>query len=465
MKTESTAFLEDSAKVAADVPLRDFLRGALGRYGVTRKGTEERFGDWKAARAAAAAIKWEAIEHLDRHLENFADNLAKRGVQVHWAPSGAEARDIILGILRKRGARSIVKSKCMTTEEIHLNDLLEKEGFGVVESDLGEYIQQLRKEPPFHFVFPCMHVLRGDISKLFHDHLGSAPTNEPEELTNIARRVLREVYGKADVGISGANFGVAETGMISITENEGNARLTTALPKCHIALLGIEKIIPKLADLAVLLPILGTAGTGQLLTCYNSMIGGPKLPGEADGPEEFHVVLLDNHRTRLLADPEQRDALRCIRCGACLNVCPVYKNIGGFSYRTTYQGPIGSVITPHLRGLQDWKHLSYASSLCGACSDACPVGIDLHHHLLRNRRNGTKAKPKWIEKIIFSGFAFAMRRPWMYRMAFGFAAVGQNLTRFLRGSRLDPLKAWTGTRDLPDPARKSFKQLWKERQP
>ena len=227
----------------------------------------------------------------------------------------------------------------------------------------------------------------------------------------IARQVLRGKYITADVGISGANFAIAETGMISITENEGNARLTCALPKVHIALMGIEKVLPKLEDLALFLPMLATAGAGQALTGYNSLYGGPRQPGESDGPEEFHLVLLDNKRTHLLADAEQRDALHCIRCGACLNVCPIYRNVGGHTYGTTYQGPIGSVITPHLRGLQNWKHLSYASSLCGACTEACPVKIDLHHHLLQSRRNAMAQRPIWWEKFAFKCFAFLMNRP------------------------------------------------------
>jgi L-lactate dehydrogenase complex protein LldF len=251
--------------------------------------------------------------------------------------------------------------------------------------------------------------------------------------------------------------------MISITENEGNARLTTALPKIHVALIGIEKIVPRLADLSLFLPMLATAGTGQQLTCYNSMYGGPRLPGEIDGPEEFHVVLLDNHRTRLLADAEQRDALHCIRCGACLNVCPIFKNIGGHAYGTTYQGPIGSVITPHYRGLQDWKHLSGASSLCGACTEACPVKIDIHHHLLQNRRNAVAEKKVWWEKLIWFGFRHLMKRPWAYKLAIRLAPLGQLFHPFVYGTELDPVQSWTKTRDFPEAATQSFHDWWRER--
>jgi L-lactate utilization protein LutB len=265
------------------------------------------------------------------------------------------------------------------------------------------------------------------------------------------------------MGFTGANFAIAETGMISITENEGNARLTASLPKIHVAIVGIEKVLPKLTDLALFLPMLATAGTGQPLTCYNTLYGAARLPGESDGPKEFHVVLLDNRRTQLLADAEQRDALHCIRCGACLNVCPIFKNVGGHSYGTTYQGPIGSVITPHLRGLQDWKHLSSASSLCGACTETCPVKINLHHHLLHNRRNAATAKPSLVERIMYRGFAFTMLRPKVYQLATELARLLQPLRQVIDGTVLDPLRPWTKTRSFPPVAEKTFRDLWRER--
>jgi L-lactate dehydrogenase complex protein LldF len=351
----------------------------------------------------------------------------------------------------------------MTAEEIHLNDAMEKAGYEVVESDLGEFIVQLRHEPPYHIVFPAMHLTRDDISDLFQRELGSAPTREPEELTMIARRALRKKYLTADVGITGANFAVAETGMVSITENEGNARLTAALPKTMISLLGIEKVLPKMEDLALFLPMLATAGAGQALTCYNTMYGGPRQPGESDGPEEYHVVLLDNRRTELLADPEQRDALHCIRCGACLNVCPIFRNVGGHTYGTTYSGPIGSVITPHLRGLQDWKHLSGSSSLCGACTETCPVKIDLHHHLLHNRRNASVEKPSKLEQLAYRLFAFVVNRPGLYQFGKELARKFEPLRRRLQGTKFDPIKPWTATRDLPPMAGESFKEWWRGR--
>lgn len=456
----STQFHTDADRTTADEPRRAAVRKALGNYKVARGKTESAFTSWPDARDAAAAIKYEGVNHLDKYLREFEEKFTARGGKVFWASNSAQAREYILGLARERGVKSIVKSKAMTSEEIHLNDALEKEGYAVVESDLGEFIQQLMHEPPYHFVFPCMHLKREEISALFERELGSAKTDSPEELTMIARRFMRRHYIDADMGISGGNFIVAETGMISITENEGNARLTTALPKIHVAVIGIEKMVPKLADLALLLPMLATAGTGQHLTCYNSMYGGPRQPSELDGPEEFHVVLLDNHRTRLLADPEQRDALHCIRCGACLNVCPIFKNIGGHAYGTTYQGPIGSVITPHFRGLQDWKHLSGASSLCGACTEACPVKIDIHHHLLHNRRNAARTAPSRLERLGHRLFAFAVRRPWLFAAGGGLFRRSLGLLKALRPPLL---RDWLATRDLPAAPRRSFRDEWVRR--
>ena len=456
-------FKNDALRITHDLRHRSLIQTALGKYIVARDAKKSKFQNWQEARQTAAEIKWDAINHLDRHLVEFADKLEARGGKVHWASNSEQARAIILQIVSEKNARAIIKSKVMTGEEIHINEALEKAGYSVVESDLGEYIVQLRHEAPYHFVFPAMHLTRGEISDLFQKELGTAPTDSPEELTMIARRVLREKYIQADIGISGANFAIAETGMISITENEGNARLTCALPKVHIALMGIEKVLPRLDDLALFLPMLGTAGAGQIMTGYNSLYGGPRQPGESDGPEEFHVVLLDNQRTHLLADPEQRDALHCIRCGACLNVCPIYKNIGGHAYGTTYQGPIGSVITPHLRGLQNWKHLSFASSLCGACSETCPVKIDLHHHLLQSRRNARGQKPLWWEKTAFKMFAVIANSTMIWQLIKPLARLGQRLHPLIKASWFDPARVWTQTRELPKIAPQTFKEYWRTR--
>jgi L-lactate dehydrogenase complex protein LldF len=459
----ASKFKARATRITADLDHRAKIRTALNSYEKARDEKKAQYQDWEAARSRASDIKWDAVNHLDSYLLEFVSKLTARGTKVFWAGNGQEARDYIVALAKARNARTIIKSKSMTTEEIHLNSVLQKIGYEVVESDLGEFIVQLRDEPPYHLVFPAMHLTRHEISDLFQQKLHSAPSENPEDLTMIARRELRLKYLQADIGISGANFGVAETGMISITENEGNARLTTALPKVHVALMGIEKVIPKLSDLALLLPMLATAGTGQQITCYNSMIGGPRQEDEVDGPEEFHLILLDNHRTQLLADAEQRDALHCIRCGACLNVCPIFRNVGGHTYDTTYQGPIGSVITPHLRGLMDWKHLSEASSLCGACTETCPVKIDLHHHLLHNRRNAVAKEPDQTERFAFRVFTFLSRYPalanWLARVSRPFLPFAELVQPIMPA----PLRAWILSRDLPAIARKSFRDYWRTR--
>jgi L-lactate dehydrogenase complex protein LldF len=453
-------FLHDAAEHVRDTGHRAFVRKALGGYYASRDTQKARYRDWEQARDAASLAKWSAVNRLDELLPRFVANFEGNGGTVHWARTADEARDIILGLLRDAKAKAVIKSKCMTSEEIHLNAAMEADGYGVVESDLGEFIQQLRGEPPYHFVFPCMHVRRDEISDLFGRHLGTPPTDSPEELTMIARRHMRRLYVDADVGITGANFLVAETGQISITENEGNARLTAALPRVHIALAGIEKVVANLDDLAVLLPMLATAGAGQPMTCYNTLYAGPRRPGECDGPEEMHLVLLDNARTAILADPEQRDSLHCIRCGACLNVCPIFKNVGGFTYGTTYQGPIGSVITPHLRGLADWNHLSGASSLCGACTDACPVRIDIHHHLLHNRRNAARTTPNLLERLGHRLFVSVASRPWLYAAG---GAVFRHTLWLMKKLRPPLLREWLATRDLPAAPARSFRGAWRSR--
>jgi L-lactate dehydrogenase complex protein LldF len=461
--TFASSFKLRASRIAPDLDHRTKIRTALKSYEKARDEKKALFQDWEAARDQAARIKWEAINHLDAYLVEFVDRLRERGTTVFWAGNGEEARDYIVNLAKQKNARTIIKSKSMTSEEIHLNAALESAGYEVVESDLGEFIVQLRGEPPYHLVFPAMHLTRHEISDLFREKLHSDRTNNPEDLTMIARRELRSKYLQADIGITGANFGIAETGMISITENEGNARLTIALPKVHVALMGIEKVVPKLSDLALFLPLLATAGTGQQITCYNSLVGGPRQPDEPDGPDEFHVVLLDNRRTELLADVEQRDALRCIRCGACLNVCPIFRNVGGHTYETTYQGPIGSVITPHLRGLMDWKHLSDASSLCGACTETCPVKIDLHHHLLQNRRNAAASEPDPLEQFAFRVFAFLMRFPRLANLLVRGSRRLQPVVERLEPILPAPLKAWMSSRDLPAIPAKSFRDYWRRR--
>ena len=456
MTSTEKSFRSAATVKSADAPYRAVIRRNMATYHTSVARGKQRFLDWENARAHAAGIKWEVVNHLDRYLEQFESNLVKNGAQVHWAEDAAEAKAIILEIARSHGVRTVVKSKSMVTEEIHLNEALAAAGIKSVETDLGEFICQLRDEPPYHLVTPAMHLSRTDFSREFHEKLGAPVTEDPEELTMIARRWLRKDFLTADMGITGANFAVADPGMIALTENEGNIRLCFSLPRVHVALVGIEKLVPRVEDLALLWPVLGTAGTGQALTAYSSLVGGPRAAGEIDGPEEFHVVLLDNGRTRLLADVEQRDALQCIRCGACLNSCPIYESVGGYTYATTYQGPIGSVITPHLRGYADWSHLSYASSLCGACTSVCPVHIDLHRHLLQNRRNAVQQR---LDPL-YQRVAFRVFR-WLVNSGRRFAIVGKLGRLALRLGITRPFtRPWTATRDLPPPPAQSFRAWW-----
>jgi L-lactate dehydrogenase complex protein LldF len=463
MTTHESDFQERSARVAPDLEHRARMTRQLRLYSTQRSAREALYGDFQAARRAATETKWQALMALDRHLTEFSDKLEARGATVHWAADGAEARAIVLGVLAARNARLVVKSKAMTAEEIGLAEALIERGIEVVESDLGEFIVQLRKEPPYHIVFPAMHLSRGEVGELFHDELAAERTDDPEALTMIARRVLRAKYVAADAGITGANFAVAETGMISITENEGNARLGAALPRCMITLVGIEKVLPKLEDLALFLPLLATAGAGQLLTGYNTLYGGPRAPGESDGPEEYHVVLLDNGRSELLADPELRDALRCIRCGACLNVCPVFRNVGGHTYGTTYPGPIGAVLTPSLRKRDGFEHLADASSLCGACSETCPVGIDLHHHLLEHRHRNAVERPHALWHAAFRAYAFVCSRPALYGFAISLARVGARFVRWAASLGAGPFARLARERALPEPAARTFREQWRRR--
>lgn len=459
-------FLRRSAEKAGDAAHAAIIRRNMASYHNSVAIGKRRFADWEAARSRAAELKWQAINHLDRYLVEFEQRVIERGGHVFWAADAEEARRYVCDLAMRRGVHRVVKSKSMVTEEIHLTPALEKVGVQVFETDLGEFIVQLRKEPPYHIVTPAMHLSRVQIAELFREKLEDVTSDDPQELVAAARRALREAFFTAEMGITGANFLVADAGMIALTTNEGNGRLGTTLPRIHVAIAGIEKIVPRLADLAVMWPTLTTIATGQHLTTYNTLIGGPRQPDETDGPEEFHVVLLDNGRTDLLADPEQREVLHCIRCGACLNVCPVYNKIGGHAYGTTYQGPIGSVLTPHLYGGEGFEHLSNASSLCGACTATCPVKIDLHHHLLHNRRNEVKKNKRPLSARV--GFRFWGWVTSDSRRFSAFGKVSRRLLRYVRdfkliGTAVDPMTEWNKYHSPIDVPGKSFRELWRRR--
>ena len=387
---QEQSFLAKSKIKTADLEHRRKINFNISKYNAVIPQGKSQFSDVNLAKERAKNVKWRAIETLDQYLEEFESRITRQGAKVIWAENAQDALENILKICKDKNCKTIVKSKSMVTEEIHLNDFLEKNKIESVETDLGEYIQQLDGEPPYHIVTPAMHKSKEDVAKLFAQKLGTDPSATPEQLTLVAREKLRQRYIDAEIGITGANFIVADVGGIAVTENEGNARLSCAWPKTHIVIAGIEKMIPSINDLSLFWPLLSTFGTGQKVTVYNTLITGPRQAGETDGPEDMYVILLDNGRTNILASEKQRESLYCIRCGACLNACPVYKNIGGHAYETTYSGPIGSVITPNMRDLGDWKHLSYASTLCGNCTEVCPVKINIHELLLENRNEAVK---------------------------------------------------------------------------
>ena len=453
MKETSTDFIEKSIEKSADRDHRQKINFNIGRYNAVVPAGKQQFENLNLAREKAKNIKWKAIESLDKQLEKFEAGISKRGAKVIWAETAEEAKEEILRICKEKNCRSIVKSKSMVTEEIHLNEFLERNNIESVETDLGEYIQQLDGEPPYHIVTPAMHKSKEDVAKLFSDKLGTDPALTPEQLTLVARQTLRKKYTQAEIGITGANFIIADIGAIAVTENEGNARLSCAWPRTHIVITGIEKIIPSLTDLALFWPLLATYGTGQKITVYNTIVTGPKQPGEVDGPDDMYVILLDNGRTKLLENEKTRESLYCIRCGACLNACPVYKNIGGHTYSTAYSGPIGSVITPHLKNMNEWKHLSYASSLCGNCTEVCAVKINLHELLLENRH----------ESVEEGSSSFAERTAWkMWKQAMlhrKFMNMGSSkIKNWVINKFLKDWKRHRGDIEFP---KKSFNEMWR----
>src|SRR5213078_1276931 len=378
----------------ADANLQLAIYTATGRLKDKRieAVSQEVLPDYQELRSHANAIKKHAIENLDYYLEEFERNVAAHGGSVIYCKDASEVADFVLGLAKQRGARLIVKSKSMTTEEVDLNERLEHHGLESVETDLGEYIIQLAHQKPYHIVAPALHMTRYDVAEIFARRLNVVNEVVIEKQTAIARAVLREKFLAADIGISGANFLVADSGAVVIIENEGNARLTTTAPKVHIAVAGIEKVIPRAQDVATFLKLLARSATGQALTVYTSFLSGPRRGEEIDGPEEFYVALIDNGRSKLLADREKRESLHCIRCGACLNICPVYRKIGGHSFPWVYSGPIGAIITPQFMGPLHEPALPFASSLCGACAEVCPVKIDIPRILLLLRSEVKKAE-------------------------------------------------------------------------
>ena len=471
MDLKTKEFKKASARAVADPQIQAALRRAGGGFDGARLDAIEEITPerWEELREQASEIKRHTLDNLDYYLELLTDRVIESGGHVHFARDRAEATTIVAELARSRGVKIAVKSKSMVSEEMGLNHALADIGVEAVETDLGEYIIQLADETPFHIVAPAIHKTKEDVSKLFAEKIGRPNLVEIEDMARAARETLREKFLQADMGISGANFLVAETGTLVILTNEGNGRLCTSAPRIHVALTGMEKVVPSLEDLAIFLRLLPRAATGQRITSYVSFVSGPRRAEDEDGPEEFHLVIVDNGRSRLLRDPELRESLSCIRCGACLNICPVYRKVGGHAYGWVYPGPIGSVISPVMAGLKDAKDLPFASSLCGACREACPVKINIPHMLLNLRtrlmesESSTERSATMWERLLARGYATLMARPGLLVWARRFGRLLQApLARDgrIRSVPLPPLSVWTRQRDLPALPRRSFRQIW-----
>jgi L-lactate dehydrogenase complex protein LldF len=455
-------FRQRAGSALKDAFLQEALTIATTKFIDLRREAFEDFPEGEALRDRARAIKEATLQRLDHYLEMLIANIERLGGHVHYAKTSEEARAIVVDIARRTGARMAVKSKSMATEEIHLNEALEHAGITPVETDLGEYIIQLAHERPSHIIAPAIHKTKGQVADLFGREFKRRVEADPEVLTKIARDELRGKFLQADLGITGANFAVADTGTVVLVTNEGNGRMVTSLPRVHVAVMGVEKVVPSLTDLMVFLAILAKSATGQKLSVYTTLVRGPRRAAELEGPDEFHLVLLDNGRIAQLGGP-LREALSCLRCGACLNVCPVYRQIGGHAYGYTYPGPIGILLTAMLEGTRSVRDLAHASSLCGACADACPVRIDIPRMLIELRREVDEKKiAPWVERVAFKLLARLLTRPALYRLA---GSAGRVLQRpFAREGTISRLpfflNDWTRTRDLPAVAARTFQERW-----
>ncbi len=455
MSEKQKEFSRKAEIKAFDTIHRRTIKFNISKYDAAVIKGKEQYSNLQLARQRLSVIKHRAVNDMEDYLKEFEYNFMQNGGKVIWAQNSEEAIEAIVKICAKAGATKIVKSKSMATEEIELNHELEVNNIESVETDLGEYIVQIAGEKPYHIITPAMHKSKEDIAKLFHEKFNTPPESTPEELTAFVRQLLREKFVNADIGISGVNFIVSDIGGIALTENEGNALMSVSFPQIHIAIGGIDKVIPSMKDLGLIWPVLASHGTGQNMTVYNSIITSARKENEIDGPQEMYVILLDNGRTNLLAKKDQKVAFTCIRCGACLNACPIYKNIGGHTYGTTYSGPIGSVITPHISGMKEYKHLSFASSLCGKCTEVCPAAIKLHKLLLYNRRDIVEQKlSSPIDRIVMYGWKKIMLNRWI---------IDKPSDKMKNAViRLFFRTAWGPRRDVPVVKPKSFNKMWKE---
>jgi len=469
MNQDPRRFREGAQDALADPRLKQALGRVKSHFQMGRSYAAQLYPDFEALREQGRAIRDYALSRLDTLLETFEARVKARGGQVHWARDAREAREIVLHILKDAGAKTVTKGKSMVTEEIALNPYLEKNGLVPIETDLGEYIIQLRNEPPSHIIAPAFHLNKEDVAETFRaEHKALDPLRNLDERTALvaeARAVLRADFERADAGITGANFLAAEEGAAIIVTNEGNGDLTRLLPRTHIVVTGIEKVVPDMNDVAVLLRLLTRSATGQAISSYVSVMSGPREPGETDGPENFHVVLVDNGRSRLIGT-EAEDVLRCIRCSACLNHCPIYGAVGGHAYGATYPGPIGAALNPGLLGIAEAHHHPNASTFCGRCAEVCPVKIPLPKIMRywRAREYAAGLAPKTVT-LGLSLWAFSVKRPALYRRAAAFAARS---LRALAGKKghvraIPAMYGWFVARDFPAPEGKTFHELWKER--
>ncbi|WDF67918.1 LUD domain-containing protein [Sphingobacterium oryzagri] len=456
-QTFAEKFIKEGTVKSFDEQHRHIINRNLDNYETAFKRGTDKFFDLGNSKKKAHLIKWKAIENLDRYLLDFEANFTKRGGKVIWANDAAEAREEIARILDTHQARSVVMAQSTLADEINLDTLLAEKKIAGTSTDLGRFITEHLQQKPSHFASPAIHLDAAAIAKLFHEQFDTPPDATIEQLTAKASELLRDEHRLADVGITGVNFLLADVGSVSITENEGNARLAATFPKVHIAIAGIEQIVPSLHDLDLFWPLLSSHRTGQHVNTYNSIISGPCQAHETDGPEEMYVVLLDNGRSNVLTKKEQRQALYCIRCGACLNACPVYRNVGGDAYQSVYQGPIGSVIMPHIGGMKNFGHLSYATPLSGKPTDVCPTSIDLRKLLLLNRKEA-------VEQQLISA---TEKRFWK---AFTYTALRRKVLDFFTGRMKNLIvktllsKAWGKQRQLPLVAEKSFSKRWREQE-
>ncbi|GAA0604705.1 lactate utilization iron-sulfur protein LutB [Virgibacillus siamensis] len=448
----------------------DFMRQAVssaqGRFRDGRQKQADELGNWEDWRTLGEEIRTHTLENIDYYLQLLSDNVSERGGNVFFAETPEEANEYIQNVIKEKNAKKVVKSKSMVTEEIGMNEALEEVGADVVESDLGEWILQLDEDPPSHIVAPAIHKNKEQVRETFEQKKGYNKTEDPEELASFAREQLRKEFMSADVGITGCNFAVAESGAVTFVTNEGNARMVTSVPDTQISVMGMERIVPTWEDLDVLVSLLTRAAVGQKLTSYVTSITGTRLEGETDGPEDYHLVIVDNGRSKILGT-EFQSALHCIRCAACINVCPVYRHVGGHAYGSVYPGPIGAVLTPLLDGYEDHKELPYASSLCGACTEVCPVKIPLHEQLIRHRQIIVEEEGMVpvSEQIAMKGFAKWGSSPAAYKMS---ASVARTAMKpWSRDENISngpgPLSDWTVNRDFPAPARQTFRSWYKKR--